>query len=231
MKPLFAPPPPCSLPCSDGKHEFPVNRVFCVGQNYAAHAREMGGDPDREPPFYFAKSTAAVVLAGGSISYPPGTENYHYEMELVLAIGKAGTDIEVSAASDHIIGYCCGLDMTRRDLQATAKAKGRPWTLAKDVEEGAVIGGVHLVADVGQLDRGRIWLERNGELVQEADLTQMIWSPEEIVSHLSRFYTLAPGDLIFSGTPAGVGPVVPGDSLRGGIDGLGEIEVTLHSDR
>lgn len=231
MKPLFEPPPACSVPCVDGEHSFPVNRVFCVGQNYAAHAREMGGDPEREPPFYFGKSTAAVVLAGGSIAYPPGTENYHYEMELVLAIGKAGTDVAVSAARDHIVGYCCGLDMTRRDLQSAAKAKGRPWTLAKDVEEGAVLGSVHLAADVGRLTDGRIWLEQNGRLVQEADLSQMIWSSEEIVSHLSRFYTLAPGDLVFTGTPAGVGPVNPGDRLVGGIEGLGEIEVTVNQRR
>lgn len=215
------------MPCANGRDQFPVNRVFCVGQNYAAHAREMGGDPEREPPFYFAKSTAAIVLAGGSITYPPGTENYHYEMELVLAIGKAGANIEVADASDHIIGYCCGLDMTRRDLQAAAKAKGRPWTIAKDVEEGAVVGAIHLVAEVGLLSRGRIWLQHNGELVQEADLSQMIWSPEEIVSHLSRFYNLAPGDLIYTGTPAGVGPVVPGDTLRGGIDAVGDIRVMI----
>jgi fumarylpyruvate hydrolase len=204
-----------------------VNRVFCVGRNYAAHAREMGFDPDREDPFYFTKSPAAIIPTGSTIPYPPGTADFHHEVELVLAIDQAGFEVDVEDALALVYGYAVGLDMTRRDLQLAAKTKGRPWSLSKDVENGAVISPIHTVESIGQPDQGRIWLDVNSERRQDSNLAKLIWSVPEIIAHLSRYYHLAPGDLIYTGTPDGVGPVSAGDSITGGIDGVADIALTI----
>lgn len=224
---VFSPPAQISVAIEGMEQRFPVNRVFCVGRNYAAHVREMGFDPDREAPFYFTKSPAAVVASGSSTPYPPGTANYHHEMELVMAIGQGGFDIPVEDALSHIYGYACGLDMTRRDLQLAARDKGRPWSLGKDIENGAVTAPIRSAKDIGHPAAGRIWLSVNDSIRQDSDLANLIWSVPEIISHLSRFYHLAPGDLIFSGTPDGVGAVVAGDRIIGGIEGVGEISLDI----
>ncbi|AJP48390.1 5-carboxymethyl-2-hydroxymuconate isomerase [Rugosibacter aromaticivorans] len=208
---------------------FPVHRIYCAGRNYAAHAREMGGNPEREPPFFFCKPADAVVPvpAGKTIAltYPPETANYHHEIELVVAIGKGGRNITEKRAHDHIWGYAVGLDMTRRDLQTALRAKGQPWELAKAFDQSAPIGPLYPVSRIGHPKAGGIWLKVNDEQRQVGRIEHMIWSITETISHLSRYFELRPGDLIFTGTPAGVGPVVAGDVLRGGIDGLGEIAV------
>lgn len=208
---------------------FPVHRIYCAGRNYAAHAREMGGNPEREPPFFFCKPADAVVPvpAGKTIAltYPLETANYHHEIELVVAIGKGGRNITEKRAHDHIWGYAVGLDMTRRDLQTALRAKGQPWELAKAFDQSAPIGPLYPVSRIGHPKAGGIWLKVNDEQRQVGRIEHMIWSITETISHLSRYFELRPGDLIFTGTPAGVGPVVAGDVLRGGIDGLGEIAV------
>lgn len=224
---VFAPAPTVSVEIAGSVERFPVNRVFCVGRNYAAHVREMGFDPNREEPFYFTKSASAVIPTGETVQYPPGTENFHHEMELVLAIGKEGFEVSVDDALSLVYGYAAGLDMTRRDLQLIARDKGRPWCLGKDIENGAVISAIHTADSIGHPDKGRIWLEVNGEARQDSDLAKLIWAVPEIVSHLSTFYHLAPGDLIYTGTPDGVGPVVAGDVITGGIDGIDNISLTL----
>ncbi|MBS0589911.1 MAG: fumarylacetoacetate hydrolase family protein [Proteobacteria bacterium] len=210
---------------------FPVRRIYCVGRNYAAHAREMGADPAREPPFFFAKPSDAVVYVApgttGRFPYPSATTNCHYEMELVVAIGKGGRDIAVARALDHVFGYALGLDMTRRDLQAKLRDAGRPWDVAKGFDHAAPIGPIHRADAVGHLAKGAIWLTLNGAPKQQSDLADMIWSVAETVAHLSGYFELAPGDLIYTGTPEGVGAVVRGDTLRGGIEGLGEFEVAV----
>jgi fumarylpyruvate hydrolase len=225
----FDPPAPVSVEIADSDQRFPVNRVFCVGRNYAAHAREMGFDPDREQPFYFTKSPAALVPTGSTIPYPPGTADFHHEIELVLAIGRDGFEVAVEDALGLVYGYAAGLDMTRRDLQLAARNKGRPWSLSKDVENGAVISAIRTAESIGHPDQGRIWLAVNDEPRQDSDLTKLIWSVPEIIAHLSTFYHLAPGDLIYTGTPAGVGPVNPGDRITGGIDGVAKISLTIAS--
>jgi len=187
----------------------------------------MGFDPNREEPFYFTKSTSAVIPSGSTIPYPPGTENYHHEMELVIAIGESGFNIGTEEANAYIYGYACGLDMTRRDLQLVARDKGRPWCLGKDIENGAVIQTIQPVSSIGHPDTGRIWLSVNGETKQDSDLANLIWSVPEVISHLSQFYHLQPGDLIYTGTPEGVGPVTSGDQIEGGIDGIGTISLTI----
>lgn len=202
---------------------YPVHRIFCVGRNYADHAAEMGFEVDREAPFYFMKDAQAVVPSGETRPYPPGTSNYHYEMELVLAIGRPAFRATEAEAAAAIWGYGCGLDMTRRDLQIAERQKQRPWDLGKNVEHSAVMAGLVPAAEMGEIGPQRIWLSQNGEVKQDAHLSDLVWSPVEIVAHLSHFYRLAPGDVIFTGTPAGVGPVAPGDLLRGGIDGLPEL--------
>lgn len=206
---------------------YAVRRVFCVGRNYADHAREMGSDPTREPPFYFTKPATALTPSGATVPYPPETRDYHYEMELVLALGAPVFRVTPEAAVAAIWGYAPGLDMTRRDLQAAAKAAGRPWDTAKGFDESAILGEIARVADVGRLDRGAITLAVNGVEKQRGDLADMIWAQAEIVANLSHLYHLHPGDLIYTGTPAGVGPVGPGDVLRGRIEGLGEISLTV----
>ncbi|MCB1456467.1 MAG: fumarylacetoacetate hydrolase family protein, partial [Nitratireductor sp.] len=206
---------------------YPVHRIFCVGRNYAAHAAEMGVEVDREKPFYFTKSAQMLQPGGTSIPYPPGTENFHFEMELVIAIGKPAFKVAVGDALDAVYGYACGLDMTRRDLQLTERAKQRPWDLGKDVEQSAVISTITRAADFGAVGPQRITLSVNGETKQDAHLSDLIWKVEEIISHLSGFYHLAPGDLIYTGTPAGVGPVVAGDRIEGSIDGLDPISLEI----
>jgi fumarylpyruvate hydrolase len=221
-------PPQIHTAAIDGSSElFPVNRIFCVGRNYAAHTREMGLDPDREPPFYFTKSASTISPTGSDMRYPPESSNFHHEMEFVIAIGKAGFRVSEEQADDLIFGYACGLDMTRRDLQLVAREKGRPWCLGKDIEDGAVISPIHRKAETGSLETGRIWLKVNDEIRQDSDLGNLIWSPRELISNLSKFYHLEPGDLIYTGTPAGVGPVEVGDKISGGIDGLGDIHLQI----
>ncbi|RLQ87556.1 fumarylacetoacetate hydrolase family protein [Notoacmeibacter ruber] len=209
---------------------FPVRRIFCVGRNYAAHAREMGNDPDREPPFFFTKPADAVVDAGRSenavIPYPPETEDLHYEVELTVAIGKGGRNIAPDRALDHVFGYAVGLDLTRRDLQAAAKKMGRPWDCAKGFDRSAPLAPIQ---PAGGYDpaRGRIWLSVDGETKQEADLADLIWPVRDVIAIVSQSMELQPGDLIMTGTPAGVGAVVAGQRLEGGVDGLEEIVITI----
>ena len=224
---LFSIPPQPSVPVKGETARYPVNRIFCVGRNYAAHAAEMGIEVDREAPFYFTKTPSAIVMSGETIPYPPGTDNYHYEIELVIAIGHAAFNVSKDEAASAVFGYACGLDMTRRDLQLKERAKQRPWDLGKDVENSAVISEITPVAEVGEIGPQRIWLSLNGDVKQDAHLTELVWKVLEMISHLSGYYHLAPGDLIYTGTPAGVGPVVPGDIIKGGIDGLAPISVKI----
>ena len=223
---VFPPPSPVVLPVAGCDGRFPVRRVYCVGQNYADHVAEMGGDL-RQPPFFFSKPTDALVPGGGDFAYPPQTTDYQHEIELVAAIGEGGRDIPVDQALAHVFGYAVGLDMTRRDLQKLAKAHQQPWEMGKGADQSAPIGQVWPVAQVGHPAAGAIWLKVNGEDRQRGDLAQMIWKTAEIIANLSSYVALAPGDLIFTGTPAGVSPVVRGDVLEGGIDGLGTLNVRL----
>jgi fumarylpyruvate hydrolase len=211
-----------------GEHaEYPVYRIFCVGRNYAAHAAEMGAEVDRESPFYFTKPSMAVVLSGASVPYAVGTSNLHYELELVVAIGRPVFRADVVDAKKAVFGYAAGLDMTRRDLQLAAKEKGRPWDLGKAYEQSAVVSRITRAGDFPEIGPQRISLEVNAVIKQDAVLSDLIWSVPEIVSHLSGFYHLAAGDLIYTGTPAGVGPVVPGDEIFGQIDGLDPVRLTI----
>ena len=205
---------------------FPVRRIFCVGRNYVAHIREMGND-EREPPFFFTKPADAVADSGGTVDYPPLSNNLHHEIELVVAIGSAGADIDPADALDHVWGYAVGIDLPRRDLQDEAKKAARPWDWAKGFDQSAPCGAVKRAADSGHPTNGRIWLAVNGVVRQDATLAEMIWSVPEIVAFCSRSVRLEPGDLIFTGTPAGVGQLVPGDRVTGGIDGVGEIDITI----
>lgn len=223
---LFQPPARILAATSDG-NEFPVRRVFCIGRNYAAHAREMGRDPDREPPFFFTKWAETVVSTGTTIAYPSETANFHYEAELVVAIGKGGRNIAAADAERHIYGYATGLDMTRRDLQLEAREKGRPWDTGKNVEQSSPLGLIHPATEVGHLSTGRIELTVNGTVKQEADLADLIWSVPDVVAYVSRFYRLEPGDLIYTGTPAGVGAVVEGDHITVSVAGLSDCVVTI----
>jgi fumarylpyruvate hydrolase len=206
---------------------FPVRRIYCVGRNYAGHAREMGHDPDRDAPFFFTKPADAVVENGAAIDYPPRTDNLHHEIELVVALDKGGENIPVGQALQHVFGYAVGIDLTRRDLQKQAKEKGRPWDTAKGFDHSAPLSAIHGADDIGHPQKGRIWLDVNGENRQQGDLTELIWSVAESIAELSTFFRLEPGDLIFTGTPAGVGPVEAGDQLTGGIDGLDEIAISI----
>jgi fumarylpyruvate hydrolase len=210
------------LPIVGSADTFPVRRIYCVGRNYAEHAREMGFDPDREPPFFFMKPADAIVQNGHAIAYPPQTSDLHYEIELVVAIGKAGRDIPVGAAMDHVFGYAVGLDMTRRDVQIAARKMGRPWDMGKGFDQSAPCSA--LVPAAGKaVDKGAIWLKVNGEIKQSSDLSKLIWSVPEVISYLSGYMELVPGDLIYTGTPEGVGPVVRGDLMQGAVEGIGEI--------
>lgn len=225
MSLLFAPPSPVLAATSDG-HDYPVRRLFCIGRNYADHAKEMGVEVDREAPFYFTK-WAETVVPSGPIAYPPMTANYHYEAELVVAIGKGGRDIPVEEAMAHIYGYATGLDMTRRDLQLEARGKGRPWDAGKNVEQSSPLGIIHPISETGALQTGAIRLTVNGEVKQQADLSDLIHPVPDLVAFLSRAYRLQPGDLIYTGTPAGVGAVVPGDEIVVSIDGLTDTRVVI----
>ena len=223
-----------TLAIAGSAERFPVRRVYCVGRNYADHAREMGADPDREPPFYFAKPSDAVFTAAEGydgapphrMPYPPQTENLHHEIELVAALGAGGADIEPAAALEHVWGYAVGVDLTRRDLQDVAKQSRRPWDLAKGFDASGPMSGVLPAASVDP-GRGRIWLSVDDELRQDGDLGDQIWPVADVIAHLSRSVTLAPGDLIMTGTPAGVGPIGRGQRVRGGIDGIGELSFVV----
>ncbi|SLN44457.1 fumarylacetoacetate hydrolase family protein [Ruegeria meonggei] len=224
---LFSLPAPVSIPVHGQTATYPVGRIFCVGRNYAAHAAEMGHDVDREAPFYFTKSAANAVLTGATVPYPPGTENFHHEMELAVAIGKPVFRATSDQAWGAVYAYGCALDMTRRDLQIRERNKQRPWDLGKDLENGAVFAPLVQASDWAATDDKRIHLSVNGALRQDAKLDELIWKIDEIISHLSGYYHLRPGDLILTGTPAGVGPVQAGDVIEGGIDGLQPIKLTL----
>ncbi len=220
-------PAPVLIPVKEGANPFPVRRIYCVGRNYADHALEMGGDPHREPPFFFGKPRDAAVPGGGTLAYPQATSNLHHEVELVVALGRGASGIAAESALDCVFGYAVGIDLTRRDLQARAKEKGQPWEMAKGFDQSAPVSPIVPASRCGHLRSGAIWLSVNGETRQKGDLSQMTWNVAEIIAHLSTFVALAPGDLIFTGTPAGVGALVKGDRVRCGIDGLGELEIAL----
>ena len=224
---LFDTPKVQSIPVTGETAEYPVHRIFCVGRNYAAHAAEMGVEVDREAPFYFTKSPQATLATGSTLPYPPGTSNLHYEMELVMVIGKPAFRASAADAADAIYAYGCGLDMTRRDLQQAGKDKRRPWDLGKDVEGSAVVSPLTKADAFGAVGPQRIHLEVNGEVRQDAVLADMIHGVAEVIADLSKYYHLAPGDVIMTGTPAGVGAVVAGDAITGGIDGLDPIALTI----
>lgn len=221
--------PTPSLAVEGSEARFPVGRIYCVGRNYAEHAREMGHDPDREPPFFFMKAANSIVPSGSTIGYPVGTKDVHHEIEMVVAIGKGGKDIPVDKALDHVWGYAVGLDMTRRDIQGEAKKMGRPWEMGKSFDESAPISALKPVSAVGHPAKGAIWLKVNGQVKQQGDLAMQIWTVPEQINYLSKLITLQAGDLIFSGTPAGVGPVKAGDRLEGHVDGVGDLTVTYRS--
>jgi len=226
---VLPPPPPPSVAVAGSPLRFPVRRIFCVGRNYAAHAREMGRDPDREAPFFFTKPADAVVDDGTAVAYPPATAELHHEGELVVALGRGGRDIAAEAAPAHVWGYALGNDLTRRDLQAEAKAAGRPWDMAKGFDGAAPCGALGPVAALGHPREGRLSVHVNGRLRQEGDLAEMIWSVPEIIACLSRLLTLAAGDLVFTGTPAGVGPLRPGDVCVVALAGLGTLTTPILS--
>jgi 2-keto-4-pentenoate hydratase/2-oxohepta-3-ene-1,7-dioic acid hydratase in catechol pathway len=229
-QPLFAL-PSTTIPIVGGDKVFPVRRIYCIGRNYAAHAREMGSDPDREPPFFFQKPTDAVqnVPAGTTADhpYPSLTHNYHHEIELVAMLHKGGRNVPVETALDLVYGYAIGLDMTRRDLQRAMGNEKKPWEIGKSFDHAAPMGPIHPVAQFGHFTKGAIWLKVNGTTRQSTDLDQMIWSVAEQIAHLSTAFELAPGDVIYSGTPENVGPVVPGDVMEGHIDGLPNLLVRV----
>lgn len=224
---LFPPAPVSAVPIRGRSERIPIRRIFCVGRNYEAHAREMGVAVDRETPFYFTKAAEHYVASGSTVPYPPGTNNYHYEIELVVVMGAPAFRVASRHALDCVFGYACGLDMTRRDLQSAAKDQRRPWDLAKDVEHSAVLGEIAPAAEIGHPREGRIELQLNGETKQASDVSQLIHKVPDIIAHLSTFYHLQPGDVIYTGTPEGVGPVKPGDTIAGSIAGIGTIALTI----
>lgn len=233
MNYIFNPVAPVGLNIAGCEDLYPVRRVYCVGRNYAAHAREMGSDPNREPPFFFCKPNDAqsiMPIPQGKIvdlPYPSLTKNYHYEVELVVAIGKAGQNISVEQVVQHIYGYAVGLDMTRRDLQATMKEGGRPWEIGKAFDYSAPIGTIHPIEQIGELNSGEICLSVNGEIKQQSNIDQLIWTVAETISKLSELFALQAGDLIFTGTPENVGAVVKGDMIHASISGLGDIQLKV----
>lgn len=224
---LFTLPETATIPVLGEDRTYPIGRIFCVGRNYAAHAAEMGNEVDREAPFYFTKSAANAMLTGATVPYPLGTSDFHHEMELAVAIGAPLFRATPEEARTAVYGYSSALDMTRRDLQGQAKDKRRPWDLGKDLEQGTVFAPLTRSADWDGPAGKRIWLSVDGEIRQDASLDEMIWSVEDILCHLSGYYHLRPGDLILTGTPAGVGAVTAGQSMTGGIDGLSQVELTL----
>jgi fumarylpyruvate hydrolase len=225
---LFPPPAVASLPIRGQAERYAVNRIFCVGRNYHAHAAEMGRSVDKsvDPAFYFTKSPQTLVPSGATVAYPPGTQNYHYEMELVVAIGKGGFRVSENQAHQLVYGYASGLDMTRRDLQLAARDKGRPWDLGKDFEESAICSEIVPMPGV-VLEQAAISLQVNGQTRQSSDISKLIWNVREIIADLSRFYHLQPGDLIYTGTPEGVGAVFTGDHLMGRIEGVADVALTV----
>jgi fumarylpyruvate hydrolase len=218
--------PQSSLPVAGSGQRFPVGRIYCVGRNYADHAREMGHDPDREAPFFFMKPANSIVQNNASLSYPVGTKDVHHEIELVVAIGKGGKNIAVDKALSHVWGYGVGLDMTRRDIQGEAKKQGRPWEMGKSFDESAPVTALRPASEIGHPAKGAITLKVNGQVRQSGDLAMQIWNVPEQISYLSHLITLQPGDLIFTGTPAGVGPIKPGDKLEGHVDGVGDLVIS-----
>jgi fumarylpyruvate hydrolase len=228
---VFPPAAPIAVPVAGGDAQFAVRRVYCVGRNYAEHAREMGFDPDRAPPFFFCKPADAIVpVAYGEtleLAYPSQTRNYHYEAELVAVIGKSGSDIGVEQALDHVWGYAVGLDMTRRDLQMKMREMGRPWEIGKAFDRSAPMGPIHPASAAGHFEKAGLWLTVNGETKQESDVSHLIWSVAETVAYLSQFFRLEPGDVIFTGTPEGVGAVRKGDTMKVGVERLGEVTVRV----
>ncbi len=224
---VIEPQPMPALAVVGTDQRFPIHRVYCVGRNYYDHAIEMGHDPDREPPFFFQKNPDNVIPSGGDFPYPAQTKDVHHEIETVVAIGKGGTDIPVERALEHVYGYGVALDMTRRDLQAEAKKLGRPWEVGKAFEASAPCSALAPASKIGHPTQGAVWLKVNGQLKQNGDLNQLIWKVPEMIAYLSTLFALQPGDLILSGTPAGVGPVVRGDRLHGGVEGIGEIEIRV----
>jgi fumarylpyruvate hydrolase len=228
---VFPPEAPVALSVAGSDDQFAVRRVYCVGRNYAAHAREMGFDPDREPPFFFCKPDNAIVpVAYGEtleLPYPAQTQNYHYEAELVAVIGKSGADIPLENALEYVWGYAVGLDMTRRDLQMKMREMGRPWEIGKAFDLSAPVGPIHPVSRVGHFEKAGLWLTVNGETKQKSDVSHLIWSVAETVAYLSKFFRLEPGDVIFTGTPEGVGPVKAGETMKVGVERLGELTVKV----
>ena len=231
MSYAFEPEPQVAVPVAGSDVLYPVRRIYCVGRNYAAHAREMGFDPDREPPFFFCKPDNTIVVAPPGktvdIAYPSQSSDYQHEIELVVAIGQAGRDVAVERANDHVFGYAVGLDMTRRDLQLRARDKGRPWELGKAFDQSAPIAPIYPAAKIGHPTKGAVWVQVDGADRQRSDIAKLIWSVPEVIANLSTFFELQPGDLIYTGTPEGVGKVERGQTMRGGIDGLGELSVRV----
>ena len=217
---------PSVVPIDSSDEVFPVRRIYCVGRNYAEHAREMGFDPDREPPFFFMKPADAIVPTGSRVPYPAQSTDFQHEVELVVAIGKGGCDIRLESALDHVFGYAVGIDLTRRDLQIQARKMGRPWEMGKGFDRSAPCAPL-LRVGATRFDQGAIWLTVNGVTKQRSDLSKLIWSVPEIIAHLSRYMELQPGDLIYTGTPEGVGPMVAGDRVVGHVEGLPNIEITV----
>ncbi len=225
----FSPPAVMGAAIRGSTDLYPIRRIFCVGRNYEAHAKEMGAEVDREAPFYFTKSALAYVASGATISYPPGTSNFHYEMELVVALGSGAFKVRPAEALRAVFGYACGLDMTRRDLQNAARDRQRPWDLGKDFANAAVLGAIAPVTEIGHPHRGSIQLQLNGSVKQSSDLSLLIHGVPALIAELSKYYALEAGDLIYTGTPEGVGPVVAGDHLAGSIEAVGDISLTIAS--
>jgi fumarylpyruvate hydrolase len=230
MKYVFPPEPTVGVPVAGSDTLFPVRRIYCVGRNYAAHAREMGAD-ERDPPFFFCKPADAIVVVppGKTVGlpYPTLTKEYHHEIELVVAIGKGGRDIPAERANEHVFGYAVGLDMTRRDLQSDMKKQGRPWEVGKAFDKSAPIGEIHPASTIGHPTHGAVWVQIDGADRQRSDISMLIWSVPETIANLSTLFELQPGDLIYSGTPEGVGAVQRGQTMVGGVDGLGEIKMRI----
>jgi fumarylpyruvate hydrolase len=227
MSYVFLPASVASVPIAGLDSRFAVRRIYCVGRNYAEHAREMGFEPEREPPFFFTKPADAIVADGSTIPYALATQNLHHEVELVVAVGKAGVNIAREDALEHVYGYAVGLDMTRRDLQLAARDKGRPWDVGKAFDDSAPIGTLQRAAVIGHPRAGAIRLSVNGQQRQSSDLNQLLWPVPDLIAELSKLFVLAPGDLIYTGTPAGVGPVNIGDELRGSVEGVGEVTIRI----
>jgi fumarylpyruvate hydrolase len=224
---VITPPAAPALAVAGSDQTFPLRRVFCVGRNYAAHAREMGADPDREPPFFFTKPADAVVPASGTVPYPSSTQDLHHEVELVVALKGGGSNVSPEQALDLVWGYGVGVDLTRRDLQEVAKKTGRPWDMSKGFDASGPCSPLQPAAATGHPQEGRVWLEVNGQVKQEGNLNEMIWPVADTIAYLSRFVALQPGDVIFTGTPSGVGKLNPGDQVRGGVEGVTTFEFTM----